>query len=79
MNETTLHLTFYIELFYIKAKQNYNTFTVPFEKSKTVSFASSIMENIVAPPLWFRFPVKLFCCIAFGSALVVYLDISINL
>ena len=45
-----------------------NTFTVPCEKSKMVSFASSIMKNIVAPAAQSRFPVKLICCIAFGSA-----------
>ena len=44
----------------------YNTFTVPCEKSKTVSFASSIMKNVVFPGQS-RFPVKLICCIAFGS------------
>ena len=40
------------------------------EKSKTVSFASSIMENIVVTsfPSQKRFPVKLICFIAFGSA-----------
>ena len=38
------------------------------EKPKTISFASSIMKNIVAPLSQPRFPVKLICCIAFGSA-----------
>ena len=33
-----------------------------------VSFASSKMKNIVAPFLWFRFPVKFISCIALGSA-----------
>ena len=47
-------------------KRNYNTFTVSCEKSKTVSFASSVMKNIVA--CCSRFPVKLISCIAFGSA-----------
>ena len=46
----------------------YNTLTVPCEKSKMVSFASSIMKNIAAPAVQSRFPVKLICCIAFGSA-----------
>ena len=32
-----------------------------------VSFASLIMKNIIARALWFRFPVKLICFIAFGS------------
>ena len=39
-------------------------FTVPCEKSKTVSFASSIMKNTAA--FWAKFPVKLICCIVFG-------------
>ena len=39
---------------------------MPCKKSKTVSFASSIMKNNFA--LFSRFSVKLFCCIAFGSA-----------
>ena len=39
---------------------------VPCEKSKIVSFPSSVMKNIV--PLFSRFPVKLICYIAFGSA-----------
>ena len=47
---------------------NYNTLTIPCEKSKTVSFASSIIKNIIAPLSRYRFPVKLICCIAFGSA-----------
>ena len=46
----------------------HNTFTVPCEKSKTVSFASSMMKNIVAPAAGSKFPVRLICCIAFGSA-----------
>ena len=46
----------------------HNTLTVPCEKSKMVSFASLIMKNIVAPAAQSRFPVKLICCIAFGSA-----------
>ena len=58
----------YTESFYINIilKQNkiINTLTVPFQKSKTVSFTLSKMKNIVA--LFYRFPVKLICCIAFG-------------
>ena len=76
MNLTILCLKYYIESFYIDIilEQNkivehiHNTFTVPCEKSKMVSFASSIMKNIVAPAAQSRFPVKLICCIAFGSA-----------
>ena len=62
---------FYI---YIILKQNktmehiHNTFTVPCEKSKMVSFVSSLMKNIVAPSSLSRFPVKLIWRIAFGSA-----------
>ena len=33
------------------------------------SLASSIMKSIVKPSSRSRFPVKLICCIAFGSAL----------
>ena len=44
--------------------QKKNTFTVPCEESKTVSFASSIMKNITA--FFSRFLVKLICFIAFG-------------
>ena len=46
----------------------HNTFTVLCEKSKTVSFASSIMKNIVPFSARSRFPINLICCIAFGSA-----------
>ena len=33
--------------YYTKTKKNYSTFTVLYEKSKMVSFTSSIMKNIV--------------------------------
>ena len=39
---------------------------VPCEKPKMVSFASSEMKNIVFI-FRSRFPVKLVCCIVFGS------------
>ena len=39
--------------------------TIPFEKSKTVSFASLITKNIVEPSALSKFPVELICCIAF--------------
>ena len=45
----------------------HNTFTVPWEKSKMVSFGSSIKKNIVAHSARSRFPLKLICYIAFGS------------
>ena len=59
---------------YIKIKHVYNTFTIPCEKSKTVSSAPSVMKNIVVLlfisrpwlSLLFRFPAKITCCIAFG-------------
>ena len=38
------------------------------KKSKTISFASSIMRKICVFPSRSRFSVKLICCIAFGSA-----------
>ena len=40
-------VTFY--QYYIKKKENHIIFTVSFEKSKTVSFASLIMEKNVTP------------------------------
>ena len=43
---------------------------VPWEKSKTVLFGSSIMKYNVVSPAGSRFPVKLICCNAFGSASV---------
>ena len=46
--------------------------TVRCEKSKIVFFASSIMKNIVAFSSRSRFPVKLNCCIAFGSTSSAY-------
>ena len=46
----------------------HNTFTVLREKSKMVSFASSIMKNIVVLLSWSRSPEKLNYYIAFGSA-----------
>ena len=41
---------------------------VPAEKIHLVSFASSIIKNIVALFAQSRYPVKLICCIAFRSA-----------
>ena len=72
-HSTILCLKWYVESFYIDiilkenkiVKHLYNTLTVPCEKSEMVSFASSIMENIVASSSRFRFQVKLICCIAF--------------
>ena len=46
----------------------HNIFTVPCEKSKMVSFTSSIMKNVIVFPSRSRFAIKLICCIVFGSA-----------
>ena len=46
----------------------HNTFTVAYEKSKMVSFASSIMKNVAVFSSRPRFPVKLMYYIALGSA-----------
>ena len=46
----------------------HNTPTVLCKKSKIVSFVSSIMKNMVVFPPRSKFPVKLICWIAFGSA-----------
>ena len=56
--------------YYTNVKQIHDTFTAPCEKSKMVSFASSIMKNIVVFVFLSlsKFLVKLICCIAFGSA-----------
>ena len=50
---------------YITAKEIYNTLTVRCEKSKMVSFDSSLMKQIVAFAA--RFSVILICYIASGS------------
>ena len=48
----------------------YDTFTASCEKSKMLYFGSSIRKDIAvfASPFRSRFPVKLICCIVFGSA-----------
>ena len=54
-----------IASFYIIKNKNLNcthkTFTVLCENSKTVSFASSIIKNIVVFPALSKFAVKLIC------------------
>ena len=49
-NQTILRLKCYIESFILtqKKKKKKNNLTVPSEKSKTVSFSYSIMEETVA-------------------------------
>ena len=54
--------------FYVDKNQIYKTFTVPSETFNTVSFASSIIKNIVVSPALSKFAVKLICWIALGSA-----------
>ena len=41
---------------------------VPCEKFKIVSFNSSIIKKIDVFSYWSRFPVKIICCVAFGTA-----------
>ena len=43
-----------------------NTLTVPCEKSKIVSSASSTMKNILVSPARLKFTEKLICWIALG-------------
>ena len=69
-----LHLNCGIVSFYtdknqiIQWKCIYKTFSVPCEKSNTVSLASSISKNIVVFPALSEFAVKLICWIALRSA-----------
>ena len=65
-----MHLeTLLIVLFYATGfLRNYSTLTVLFGKSKTVSFASSIMKNIFVCPLRFRFAVEFIPCITLRLA-----------
>ena len=39
------------------------------EKTKMISFTSSIMKNMAVYTVQFRFLVKLTCCIAFATIL----------
>ena len=45
-----------------------HNYLLVYEKSKIVSFAYSMMKKINSLSLSSRFPVKLICCIVFGSA-----------
>ena len=74
-----LHLVI-LYRYYFKTKWNYNALTVSFEKFKKISFASSIMKNIVA--FWSIFQAKLVCCIAFGTVSIfccLLKSVTINL
>ena len=51
--------------YYIKTKWYYNTFPVPCEKSKMVTLASPVIENITLLSAPLRFPAKLVFYIAF--------------
>ena len=67
--------------YYIKAKQICNTFSVPCEKSKIISFASSVLKNIVVFSFWSKFSVKLISWTAFwsvSSALCLLISIAIT-
>ena len=73
MNQTYLYLNSYVESFYFDITSQQHKFTilsqlVLCEKSKIVSFASSIMSRFFLFPSRSRFPVKLMCYIAFGPA-----------
>ena len=65
--------------YHFKTKQNYNTFTVPCEKSKIISFVSSKLKNVVFPP-WSRFTVKLIGLLLLvqHQVLVVYLNLLLS-
>ena len=59
-----------------------NTFTVPCEKYKMVSFDFSIVKNIVVFWSQSKFAVKLICCISIGlawSACCLLKSIAINI
>ena len=62
-------LYWYHIILYIISKTNHNTFTVPREKFKMVSCASTIKKIILAHFARAKFPVKLIFYIAFGTAL----------
>ena len=66
LDNFTFNVLYWVILcsYYIKTKWNQYTLTVPLEKSKTVSFASSIMKNINVN--FYILPAKLICCIPFG-------------
>ena len=64
VNFIVLHLNYCIESFYIDKnyiilQHCYKTFTLPSEKSKTISFVSSIVKNIVVFPTLSKFAGKL--------------------
>ena len=65
----TFKVLFWAILYYIKVKENHNTFMVSCEKTKMISFTSSIMKNMAVYTVQFRFLVKLTCCIAFATIL----------
>ena len=64
---------------YIKAEKNYSTLTAPCEKFKVLTLQ---LCNFVATSTRSRFPVKLICCISFGStssACYLFKSIAISL
>ena len=50
------------------AARVYNTFTFLYEKYRIVSLTSSKIKSKILFPALSRFPIRLVCCIAFGSA-----------
>ena len=52
---------------------------VPCDESKQISFASSIMKNIIVFVSQSRFQVKMICCIAFDQHLVFFAYLSLLL
>ena len=58
----------------------HNTFTVPCKKYKMVSFASSVMKNIVAPAAQSRFSLTLIVVLLLDQhqVLVVYLNLLLS-
>ena len=69
-----MHCVIFILIRIKRFQQNsiYKTFTVPFENSKIVSFASSRMKYNLVFPAVSKFAVKLTCWIALGSASEAY-------
>ena len=60
--------------YYIKTKLNYNTLTVPFEKSKMISFGSSIMKNInISTKIKLSASASSACCLIKSIAIILCL------
>ena len=57
LDNFTFKVLYLLYWYYIKAKQNCNTFMVSYEKSKLFSSASLIIQNIVVFPSLSRLPL----------------------